>query len=118
MPEKDPNSYQLATYLWVFALSMLGGVASFFAKVKKGFTRWFNITELIGELVTSAFAGIVTFYLCEYANFHSLLTASLVGISGHMGSRAIFVMEKFFEKRIMGTSTLDLSEVGKNDHER
>lgn len=117
MPEKDPTTYGMITYLWIFALSCLGGMASFFSKVKSGTARWFNLTELIGELFTSAFAGIITFYICEASGFHGLLTAALVGISGHMGSRAIFVMERFFEKRILG-STIDMSEVGKNDHER
>lgn len=112
MPEKDPTSYALVTYLWVFALSILGGASSFFSKVKLGMTRWFNLTELIGELFTSAFAGIITFYICEASGFHGLLTAALVGISGHMGSRAIFVMEKFFEKRILGST----SESDENDH--
>ncbi len=102
MTEKDPLSYGLLTYAWVFALSCLGGVTSFAAKVRTGKARWFNFTELLGELVTSAFAGILTFYLCQNAGFNGLLTAALVGIAGHMGSRAIFVMERFFERRILG----------------
>jgi len=105
MPEKDPTSYGMLTYAWVFALACLGGATSFFAKVRAGTARWFNITELLGELFTSAFAGIITFYLCESAQFHGLLTAALVGIAGHMGSRAIFVLERFFEQRILGQTT-------------
>lgn len=102
MPEKDPTSYTLITYAWVLALSCLGGATSFAAKVRTGMARWFNLTELLGELFTSAFAGVITFYLCEAAQFHGLMTAALVGIAGHMGSRAIFVMERFFEQRILG----------------
>lgn len=102
MPEKDPASYGLITYAWVFALSVLGGTASFFSKVKAGAARWFNIAELIGEMFISAFAGVATFYLCEFANFAPLLTAVLVAIAGHMGTRAIFVLEQFFERRILG----------------
>ncbi len=102
VPEKDPTSYGLLTYAWVCALSCLGGATSFAAKVRTGKARWFNFTELLGELVTSAFTGILTFYLCQNANFNGLLTAALVGIAGHMGSRAIFVMERLFEQRILG----------------
>lgn len=102
MLEKDPLSYGWITYAWVFALACLGGATSFFAKVRAGTARWFNLTELLGELFTSAFAGVITFYLCEASKFPGLLTAALVGIAGHMGSRAIYVLERFFEQRILG----------------
>ena len=102
MPEKDPASYGWITYGWVVALSLLGGTASFFGKVKAGAARWFNIAELVGEMFISAFAGVVTFYLCEWSGFSPLLTAVLVAVAGHMGTRAIFVLERFFEQRILG----------------
>lgn len=101
MPEKDPQNYALLTYLWVFLLSAWGGLVSFINKVKTGETRRFNVIELIGELCTSAFAGVLTFWACEHANLAPLLTAAFVGISGHMGSRAIFNMEKFFDRWTM-----------------
>lgn len=69
MPDKDPFNYSLFTYLWVFALSMLGGCVSFSRKLREGAARAFNFSEFIG-------------------------------ISGHMGSRAIFRMEKYFEARV------------------
>lgn len=99
MPEKDPLSYAAITYAWVLTLSSWGGVVGFLNKKRSGAVRAFNITELLGEICTSAFTGIITFYLCEQASFQPLMTASFVGISGHMGSRAIFAFEKMIEKR-------------------
>jgi len=93
MPEKDPTTYAALTYLWVILLSVWGGVVSFFAKVKRGDVRAFNFIELIGEIVTAGFAGLLTFWFAEAANLNPLITAALVGISGHMGSRAIYAME-------------------------
>lgn len=55
--------------------------------------------ELVGEVLTSAFAGILTFWLCEASDINPLVTAALVGISGHMGSRAIYHMETWAEAR-------------------
>lgn len=98
MPEKDPTHYALLTYAWVLALSLLGGVVNFARKVREGTSRRYNFSEFIGELVTSAFAGLITFWLCEWAAVHPLLTAALVGISGHMGSRAIFKLEQVAER--------------------
>jgi len=98
-PPKDPTAYGLITYLWVIGLAAWGGLVGFYRKVKSGEARFFNLTELIGELVTSAFAGVITFWLCEAAGFQPLITAALVGISGHMGSRAIYQFEQWVQAR-------------------
>ena len=96
---KDPTSYSMLTYAWVFALAMLGGVVNFMRKLQQGHVRAFNIVEFIGELVTAAFAGVLTFWMCEHSNLSPLVTAALVGISGHMGSRALFMMEDWLKDR-------------------
>lgn len=101
MPEKDPSNIAWLTYSWVLILSLLGGVVNFFSKVRVGATRIFNLAELIGELLTSAFAGMITFYLCEWSGIAPLLTAALVGVSGHMGGRALFLIERWAEKRFL-----------------
>lgn len=106
MPEKDPTNYELITYVWVLGLASLGGIVSFMRKLKAGNVRAFNLMEFIGEIVTSAFVGVITFYLCEAANMSQVLTAAFVGISGHMGSRAIFMLEKKLEKYLDEKSVL------------
>ncbi len=89
----------LLTYAWVFGLAMLGGAASFVRRVRSGQSKYSNIIELIGELVVSAFAGLVTFFLCQSANFDDTLTAAFIAISGHMGTRIIFMFESYLIKR-------------------
>lgn len=106
MPEKDPTTYSLITYAWVLLLASLGGAVNFLRKLRAGSVRAWNVTEFIGELVTSAFAGVITFWLCEAAEIRPLLTAALVGIAGHMGSRAIFHLERFFEARFPATAAI------------
>ena len=99
MPDKDPTSYSLITYGWVFALAILGGVVSFMRKLQAGHARVFNLVEFLGEIVTSAFAGVITFCMCEHSQLSPLVTAALVGVSGHMGSRAIFRAEGWLAKQ-------------------
>ena len=99
MPEKDPFNYSVITYLWVMGLAMWGGIVSFMRKVREGVVHRFSIVELVGELVTAGFIGVITFWLCEWADMPPLLSAAFVGISGHMGSRAIFQFEGFLKKR-------------------
>ena len=95
----------LGAYAWVLGIAMLGGLAQFYRKVRMGQARAFNFAELIGELVISAFAGVITFWLCKSTGLNAWLTAAFVGISGHMGSRAIFMGEQVLESwygRIVG----------------
>lgn len=99
MLEKDPTAYPLITYVWVILMAAWGGLVSFVRKRREGVVRAFNVTELIGELFTSAFVGIVTFLLCEWSGVPPLLTAAFVGITGHMGSRALFMFEHWAEAR-------------------
>lgn len=91
--------YDLATaltWLWVIGLSLLGGFVSFIQKLKTGHVRAWNLTEFVGELATSAFVGILTFKACNWLNWDSSLTAAVVGITSHMGSRALFKAEEKF----------------------
>ena len=101
MIEKDPLMFSFATYAWVLLLSCWGGVAGYIRKIRMGLVPRFSLTELVGELFTSGFVGVITFYLCESSQIDPLISAALVGISGHMGSRAIFTIEKFLQNKFI-----------------
>ena len=96
MNENDPSHFsQIITWLWVVGLSSLGGMVSYFNSINKKKVT-FSLFRLITEVVTSAFVGIVTFMLCDLAKFDWQLTASMVAVSGHMGTRALFKLEVIF----------------------
>lgn len=84
---------------WMMGVAMLGGAVHFYQKVKAGKARPFNLMELFGELLTSGFVGIVTFWICRKFNLDEYLTATFVAITGHMGTRAIFLAEQWMEKK-------------------
>lgn len=104
MLEKDPSTYSWLTYLWVFGVALWGGTVNYLRKRREGIIPAFSITEFAGELMTSAFAGLITFFLCEAAGFNPMLSAAFIAISGHMGSRAIFMLEKHLQKRFASES--------------
>lgn len=97
MIDKDPTSYSWITYAWVLVVSALGGIANYIRKVKAG--REFSIMEVVGDIVISAFAGVLTFWICELGGMPPLATAAFVGIAGHMGSRAIALLEDRIKRR-------------------
>ncbi len=86
--------------LWMLAVAVSGGIVSFYQKVKAGKARAINIAELFGEMFLSGFVGIVTFWICRAYGVNEFLTAAGVAISGHMGARAIFLIEHAIETRM------------------
>lgn len=103
MIDKDPSTIPWLAYVWVIILSLLGGMVNFANRVQKRQTTWRDFAGLFAELITSVFVGVVTYYVCEWQGFAPLLTAALVGVTAHMGTRAIFQWEKF-RNRILGES--------------
>ena len=97
--EKDPLNYSLGQYGAMLSIALLGGLVSWIGKVRRGDVGAWNIMQLVGELATSAFAGLLCFWICEAFGTPSLVTISLVGISGHMGTRAIIIFERWAAKR-------------------
>jgi hypothetical protein len=99
MIEKDLHTFGVLTYAWVIALSSWGGAVSYWRKVTSQQIDKFQITVLMGELMTSGFAGVLTFWLAHAAGFNELIIAALVGISGHMGARAVTYLEHVLQAK-------------------
>ncbi len=89
----------LMTWGLVMILSIWGGMISYIRRARLGSAK-FNIVELIGEISTSAFVGVITFNLCQFAGFGMALSAALVGIAGHMGSRGLYILQIILQKRV------------------
>jgi len=113
MPSNDPTSYSIATYAWVVTLASWGGIANYARKLRDGIITRFSITELIGELVISGFTGLMTFYLCVAGEVQEPVSAVLVGISGHMGSRGIYLIENILKRRYDATPVQPETETDK-----
>lgn len=99
---RSPFDYGVLTYIWVLCLSAFGGIVNFSRKLRDARTTPFRLTEFVGEIATSSFAGLLTFWLCESAGIDRLIAACAIAISGHMGSRAVFKLERFLEKKMGG----------------
>ena len=58
MPEKDPTTWGLATWLLALGMAFGGGAVNWYAKVRRGHARAFNIIELIGEIFARIGVGV------------------------------------------------------------
>jgi len=97
---KDPLNYSIFTYLWVLILSIWGGTAYNIRKIREGKLKRFSFSEWVGDIVISGFLGVITFWLCEYADIDPLLTAAIVGISSHQGTKGIAVIEDILHEKL------------------
>lgn len=105
-----PESYGLSTYCWVIITALTGGATSLVGRVRK--ITWL---EVGGELIVSAFAGVITFWLCEYLEIHQLASAALVGIVGHMGSRGMNTLERLGMKFLRGKLKVTVVDEGERN---
>jgi hypothetical protein len=93
--QKDPFGYPLGTYLWVFGVALIGGAVKYLNHSSK-----FSFYILFRDLVTACFAGLLTFWLCEWTNINGPLSAVLISIAGLMGTRALREIENLYRLRM------------------
>ena len=100
---RNPLSYSLREYGLILAIAMLGGFVRWYNAVRRGESAAYDLRTLVGELFTSAFIGILTFWACEAMNVQPLITAALAGMAGHAGVSGLLwaerVLKRFFERR-------------------
>lgn len=105
---KTPLSFSLQEYGIVLATALLGGLANWWIKVRRGEMLGSSIAALIGELCVSAFAGLIAFWLCEWWGMPPLLTAAVVGMAGHAGARGLNALESIGQRVMERKLGIDL----------
>jgi hypothetical protein len=100
MPEKDPLNWTLGT--WIIALIMAsgGGIINWFSHARARDPHRFSIIELFGEIFTSGFVGIGIFMVAASYDQPTAICAALAGVSGHMATRLLFLLENWIERAI------------------
>jgi hypothetical protein len=86
-PKNELIHSGVLTYLGVLGISLWGGIVSYFEKKEK--FSWYN---LIAHLSSASFAGMMTFFGCEYAGVSGPLVGVLCGVAAHMGTPALIAL--------------------------
>jgi hypothetical protein len=107
MPEKDPTTWGYGIWALAVGMSAAGGLVNFYARVKQGHTRAFNVIELVGEVFTSAFVGLGVFMAGQSYDQPIGLCAAMAGVGGHMATRLLFAIEKLLEHRLRKLAPLE-----------
>lgn len=96
---RGPLDTPLKVYGVMLGAALLGGFVSWYGKVKRGEIPGYSVFHLVGELATSALAGLLCFWLCDGFGVNQMITAAATGVCGHMGTRAIAFFEDSMAKR-------------------
>ena len=110
---RDPLAYPLRHYLVVLGMTLIGGFAGWYVKVRRGEVLASSLFALVGEMTISALAGLGTFFACDYAAVPIGITAAASGIAGYMGGRAIDLLEALLLRRAGITPTRRAGDVSR-----
>jgi len=101
VPERINETFKtVMPWVATILLSSWGGTVAYITKNRK---RQFRMRDLLFDLIVSSFAGIMMHLLCSHAGLDQRISAVLIAISGHMGTRAIAGFEKFRDAMFGGT---------------
>lgn len=84
---------QSVPILFASLLASIGGAVHYLNKIDRHGIPFRTFNFLL-EIFTSGFVGIITFMLCDTAGWGWEFTAAIVAVSGHMGARALFIIER------------------------
>lgn len=86
-------------YIWFILLAIWGGTVNYIGRIKQGSVKSFSCTELVGEWAVSGFSGLLTAFICIELGMSWHMTAFFTGITGHLGGRAIYMLENYAKKQ-------------------
>src|ERR1700743_1932736 len=94
MDNQSVFTYPLMTYLGIMALAAFAGGVRYFNT--KGD---FKVMYLVRDCVTSAFNGLVAFWVCDYKHISGSLMLVIVSVAAMMGARAWNELENYLRMR-------------------
>jgi hypothetical protein len=99
MQENDPTNWGIATWALAVGMSLLGGLVSWYSRIKAGHPLVFNFVEFLGESVTSAFVGLMSFMILDSFGYPWGICAAAAGISGNMAPKLLCMVKQMIEDR-------------------
>ena len=101
---RNPLQISLAEYGLMLGIAIFGGMVNWIRKVKAGELPPWSLAHLIGEMVISCFAGLLTFYGGVAIDLPLVVIAGITGMCGLMASKFLALAEsaaqKYAERRL------------------
>ena len=92
---RDPLGYPWSTYLWVIAVACVAGAVKHVNRMQR-----FSMGRLMIDVLTAAFMGVLTFWVCEAYGVKGPMQAVSIAVIGAMGNRAWREFENIWRIKI------------------
>lgn len=99
----DPLDYHVSRYVLFAAIGLVGGLVArmqYWATGEVPHCWRCALVILLADMLTSGFCGVLVFWAASELELSGVLTALLAGMFGHMGSRALFLVERILQRRL------------------
>lgn len=93
MPEKDPTTYDLAAHALAIAIALWGGLISYARSIIGG-RRAFSWLDMTIELLSSAFAGLLAYWVALGAGLDGYIAGAVAGVAGHAGTSSLYLLRR------------------------
>jgi hypothetical protein len=98
-PPIEPQELPLRTILLIIGLSMLGGLASFFERVRRQDLHAHWLLELVADILYSLAAGFSAWYLAIALGGCPYTAAAAAILAGHLGARWLILLQRALLRR-------------------
>lgn len=115
--ENEDLFAQIWTGVWVTFWALFGGILHYVNSVRDEENKWQKF-KFFADLLVAAAAGWLTYALCKWAKIDPNLSSVLIGVSGHMGTRCIFLAERFVVALYDKTAKVILSDEDLKEYEK
>lgn len=106
MDGKDPATWAWTTWAMASLMALAGGAVNWWARMRLQHTKEFKLLEFLGEIFTAWFIGMGTIMILLSYEFPPGMAYGMGGVTGHMGLRLLFLVERAAEKRIQDAAGL------------
>jgi len=106
-PNLGPDEVPLKVILLVAGLAMLGGLAHFLDRIRKGDLRAHWALELACDTLYSLAAGLLVWYITIATVGCQFTAAAAAIVGGHLGARFMFMVQRVLVDRILDRLAAD-----------
>jgi hypothetical protein len=106
LPQGNGQDPGWVAYMLILLMAAWGGLINYLSRIRKAAIP-FDIGELILEMFISAFAGIVIGLIAIAFNLNLYLVLAMVGIGGHAGGRTVFLLDRWWNRKLTSISKQD-----------
>ena len=93
-----PLDIPVITYIWSFVIAVWGGLVRYLLSRQDQQWKGFRWVDLLVQVITSGFAGILALLLIKWAGINETIGAVVIAIAGHAGGETIRYIRSLVER--------------------